>query len=100
VGELIHFLLSVRQELKLSQRAIAMAALTKIPGWDPAKAASECKKNPQCWSQAKARCCNPKHKKFSSYGRRGIAMCDEWLDIFWRFFRDMATTSRDAGLMR
>lgn len=40
------------------------------------------------WQQMKTRCCNPKYEYFSSYGGRGIKVCDEWLDKdgFVRFY--------------
>ena len=30
------------------------------------------------WSTMKARCTNPKNKKYPRYGGRGIAVCKEW----------------------
>lgn len=33
------------------------------------------------WANLKRRVSNPKDKKYSDYGGRGITMCDEWLDI-------------------
>ena len=33
------------------------------------------------WANIKARVLNPKHKRYSDYGGRGITICDEWLDI-------------------
>lgn len=41
------------------------------------------------WSAAKGRCYNPKNKRFSYYGGRGITMCDRWRDDFETFFADM-----------
>jgi len=32
------------------------------------------------YTQIKQRCYNPKHKRYSSYGNRGIIVCDEWLN--------------------
>lgn len=37
------------------------------------------------WSNMKSRCLNPKNKRFSSYGGRGICICKEWIDSFSTF---------------
>lgn len=39
------------------------------------------------WRNMLARCHNPKHKSFQSYGGRGIGVCQEWLR-FDRFYSD------------
>ena len=43
----------------------------------------------QCWSDMKARCLNPKHKWYGSYGGRGITVCEEWMQFMpfaeWAF---------------
>lgn len=41
------------------------------------------------WSEIKKRCTNENHKKYSSYGGRGITMCDRWKDSFSAFLEDM-----------
>ncbi len=41
------------------------------------------------WINMKDRCCNPKYKTFSSYGGRGIKVCQRWLDSFEDFLSDM-----------
>ena len=33
------------------------------------------------WRQMVQRCTNPKHKNYGDYAERGIAVCEEWLDI-------------------
>lgn len=43
----------------------------------------------RAWENAKARCFNPKHRKYPDYGGRGISMCEEWRKSFWRFFQYM-----------
>lgn len=48
------------------------------------------------WKAAKARCHNPKHKKYKFYGGRGIKMCDRWFNSFEFFFEDMG--ERPIGL--
>lgn len=35
------------------------------------------------------RCCRPSHARYSSYGGRGITVCDQWKDNFWSFVADM-----------
>ena len=37
------------------------------------------------WVAMKARCNNPNNKRYSSYGGRGIKVCDEWQDNFQAF---------------
>lgn len=41
------------------------------------------------WSMMKRRCLNPKDKRFSSYGGRGISVCQRWKDSFEWFLVDM-----------
>ncbi len=38
-----------------------------------------------------ARCTDPQHDAFKHYGARGIIVCQEWLDDFTAFIRDMGT---------
>lgn len=33
------------------------------------------------WSTIMARCYNPKHKAYHSYGGRGVTVCEEWHDF-------------------
>lgn len=40
------------------------------------------------WVDMRARCNNPKHKKFHNYGGRGIKVCERWND-FKLFCLDM-----------
>lgn len=37
----------------------------------------------------KARCYNPKNKKYKDYGARGIKVCDRWLESYANFISDM-----------
>ena len=37
------------------------------------------------WHNMKQRCYNPKATKYSSYGGKGIVICDEWLRDFSSF---------------
>lgn len=41
------------------------------------------------WWGMRKRCYNPKHTSFKDYGGRGIVVCDEWVDDFLQFVRDM-----------
>ncbi len=41
------------------------------------------------WTSMKDRCLNKKSKGFSSYGKVGITVCDEWIISFERFMDDM-----------
>lgn len=43
----------------------------------------------QIYNDAKRRCINPSHRRYSSYGGRGITMCDRWMNDFWAFVADM-----------
>ena len=38
------------------------------------------------WRNMKVRCYNPKNRFFEFYGKRGIAICDEWKDNFQAFY--------------
>lgn len=38
------------------------------------------------WQGMLARCHNPKSPRYSDYGGRGIAVCDEWRESFAAFF--------------
>lgn len=41
------------------------------------------------WSSMKGRCYNPKNKKYSRYGGRGITVCNRWIKSFENFIADM-----------
>ena len=43
----------------------------------------------QTWADMKSRCYNPKCKAYEYYGKRGISVCDEWVNDFERFVLDM-----------
>jgi hypothetical protein len=41
------------------------------------------------WQSMKARCTNPNNQQYHDYGGRGIRVCDEWMNSFEAFYRDM-----------
>jgi hypothetical protein len=41
------------------------------------------------WRSMIARCCDPSHKSYPSYGGRGIEVCDRWLTSLSAFLADM-----------
>jgi hypothetical protein len=41
------------------------------------------------WCSMKERCNNPNVPSYINYGGRGIKVCDEWLNSFETFFKDM-----------
>lgn len=41
------------------------------------------------WTKMIQRCTNPSDKKYSSYGGRGIAVCESWRKSFQAFYADM-----------
>lgn len=51
------------------------------------------KKNPEysSWECMKARCFNPKNKKYHRYGGRGVTVCKEWKNDFQQFLKDMGS---------
>jgi hypothetical protein len=42
----------------------------------------------KCWQNMKQRCLNKNHKDYKYYGKRGIIVCDKWMD-FSGFLEDM-----------
>jgi hypothetical protein len=51
------------------------------------------------WEAMKARCNNPKNKKYRLYGGRGIKVCDRWND-FVNFYEDMGLRPEGLTLER
>ena len=41
------------------------------------------------WRNMKARCYKKSNKDFKNYGGRGICVCDEWLNSYQTFLKDM-----------
>lgn len=50
----------------------------------------------QSWKMMKSRCLNPNYNFYSYYGGRGISICQEWVDSFEAFLKDMG--ERPDGL--
>lgn len=44
------------------------------------------------WSNMKTRCLNSNASNYKWYGERGIKVCEEWVDCFENFKRDMEPT--------
>ncbi len=51
------------------------------------------------WAGMKARCNNPKHSSYSTYGKKGISVCKEW-DNFSKFITDMGVKPIGKSLDR
>lgn len=51
------------------------------------------------WRNMKARCMNPKSDRYSSYGGRGISVCERWLK-FENFLVDMGECAEGMSLER
>lgn len=41
------------------------------------------------WRHMRDRCLNKKNKNYHRYGGRGISICDEWIESFEAFYRDV-----------
>lgn len=48
------------------------------------------------WCHIKSRCYNPKNEKYALYGGRGITVCDEWLNSFEAFLKDVGYRPRSG----
>lgn len=51
------------------------------------------------WCSMKERCENPRHERFSDYGKRGIKICERWQD-FENFLADMGERPQGMSLGR
>lgn len=52
------------------------------------------------FSMTKQRCYNPRNRDYPHYGGRGIGICQEWLDDFNNFLRDMGPRPEGMTLER
>jgi hypothetical protein len=41
------------------------------------------------WANMKSRCHNPNNRDYKDYGARGITVCDEWMEDYLQFKKDM-----------
>lgn len=54
----------------------------------------------QSWLGMKNRCNNPNFPKYENYGRRGIKVCERWLNSFENFLADMGERHEGKTLDR
>lgn len=54
----------------------------------------------QTWKHMKTRCLSPRCQDYPYYGGRGITICDEWVNDFGAFVRDMGPRPRGYTLDR
>lgn len=52
------------------------------------------------WNNMKARCLNPKNKRWENYGGRGIKVCQRWDESFLAFLADMGRMPKGYTLER
>lgn len=50
------------------------------------------------WKGIKRRCYNPNDKDYKNYGGRGIVMCEEWKNDFWKFLEWVDSSGYEKGL--
>lgn len=57
----------------------------------PRKVEQRSEKHPLycCWRMMKSRCSDKKSDSYGSYGGRGISVCSQWRESFWKFCEDM-----------
>jgi len=52
------------------------------------------------WQNMKARCLNPNNKHYANYGGRGIKICNEWINDFNQFVKDMGERPQGYSIDR
>ena len=52
------------------------------------------------WQAMKKRCLNKKHKGYKDYGEKGITICDEWIDSYQNFKKDIGEKPENHSLDR
>ena len=61
---------------------------------------SEYRAEYQCWQNMKRRCYDPTSDHYVYYGKRGILVCDRWLESFDNFLEDMGERPEGMSLDR
>lgn len=54
----------------------------------------------QAWKDIKQRCLNKNHRSYDNYGGRGIKICDEWINSFYNFYKDMGDSFANGWIER
>ena len=52
------------------------------------------------WTNMRNRCTKPSDKRYSSYGGRGIKVCESWMNSFEEFLSDMGEKPKGMTLER
>jgi len=52
------------------------------------------------WISMKDRCTNPESKDFARYGGKGITVCDQWLNSFEQFYKDIGEKPNGTSIDR
>jgi hypothetical protein len=52
------------------------------------------------WHTMKSRCLNKQHPKYYMYGGRGITVCQEWVESFEQFYKDMGERPPNTSIDR
>lgn len=52
------------------------------------------------WAAAKQRCYYKKHDFYADYGGRGITMCEQWINSFETFYKDMGDCPQGMSIER
>jgi hypothetical protein len=52
------------------------------------------------WSSMINRCHNEKNNRFENYGKKGIKVCDEWRNSFFKFLNDMGERPKGKSINR
>ena len=52
------------------------------------------------WVAMKARCYNTNHPRYKDWGDRGIRVCDQWVNSFENFYRDMGPKPDGTSINR
>lgn len=85
------FRLTAFQIIRLQQKTCGCKKRGRVDKHHGLKGTPEYK----VWSSILERCRNKKHKRYSSYGGRGIDMCQEWADSFISFLQAMGHRPSD-----